>query len=276
MGLELPEIINISKQMEITFKGKTISDIILGERCQSIIKQGMCNLNKRKDEVLNSPIKSIEPHGKWIFIEFENELFLLLGEVIGKFLYHPDAEQIPSEYHVLFIFEDGTALTFQSSLYAFLLVVNDKQLNQHKYAGNVGPSPLSHEFNYPYFADVLSRYKNRGIKGVLNLQNEISGLGNAYINDILYESCIHPKMKVSALDDNKKEELYENIIKIIKLAVNEGGSSSEYNLFGKNGNYDRIMDQKSKDVKCKRCGTKIVKMNVLGSSSYVCPVCQKI
>lgn len=79
MGLELPEIINLSKQMEITFKGKTISDIILGERCQSIIKQGMCNLNKRKDEVLNSPIKSIEPHGKWIFIEFENEIFLLLG-----------------------------------------------------------------------------------------------------------------------------------------------------------------------------------------------------
>lgn len=276
MGFELPEILNLSQEMRNTINGKVIKEIVLGERLKSLVKQGMSNLDQRKDEILNSPIKSIEAKGKWIFIKFENELFLLLGEIIGKFLYHSESDQIPSKYHVLFKFEDGTFLTFQSSLYAFLLVADEEQLKEHKYAGNIGPSPVDKEFTYSYFDEVLSRYKNRGIKGVLNLQGEISGLGNAYINDILYKAKIHPKTKVSALTDDQKKELYETIADVMNLAVKEGGSSTEYDLFGEPGKYVRIMDKKSKDMMCERCGSKIVKMNVLGSSSYVCPKCQKI
>ncbi len=58
--------------------------------------------------------------------------------------------------------------------------------------------------------------------------------------------------------------------------MKEGGSSNEHDLFGKKGKYIRKMDQHSKDMKCERCGTKIVKINVLGSSSYLCPECQKL
>lgn len=276
MGFELPEVINLSKQMETHLIGKTINEIILGERCNNIIKQGMCNLDKRKDEILASPIKSVEGRGKWIFVKFENEMFLLLGEIIGKFRFCTDIDQIPSEYHIIFKFEEGTALTFQSSLYAFLVVADEKQLKEHKYAGNIGLTPLDKEFTYSYFDKLLSQYKNRGIKGVLNLQGEISGLGNAYINDILYESCIHPKTKISALKPNKKKKLFENILKIIKLAVKDGGSSTEQDLFGQHGKHVRKMNQHSKDMKCGRCGFKIVKINVLGSSSYICPECQKL
>lgn len=37
MGFELPEVINLSKQMETHLIGKTINEIILGERCNNII-----------------------------------------------------------------------------------------------------------------------------------------------------------------------------------------------------------------------------------------------
>lgn len=276
MGLELPEILNLSRQMETTLNGKIITEIILGDRSKSLIKQGMCNLDKRNGEILNSPIKSVKTRGKWIFLGFENGKFLLLGEIIGKFLYHHEADQIPLKYHVLFEFEDRTALTFQSSLYAFLEVIDKEQLKNHKYAGNLGPSPVDNTFTYSYFADVLSKYKNRGIKGVLNLQSEISGLGNTYINDILYHAKIHPKAKVSTLNDAKKKKLYDTIIEIMDLAVKKKGSSNEYDLFGEPGAYARMTDQLTKNIKCERCGAKIVKMNVLGSSSYICPECQKI
>lgn len=275
VGFELPEIIKLSKQMDITIKGKIITEIILGDRSKSLIKQGMCNLDKRKDEIQNSPIKSIKTQGKWIFLEFQNGKILMLGEIIGKFLYHSKDDEIPPNYHVLFKFEDGTALTFQSSLYAFLEVADKEQLENHKYAGNLGPSPIDKEFTYSYFDNVLSRYKNRGIKGVLNLQSEISGLGNAYINDILYSAKIHPKSKVSILSDEEKKKLYDVLVKTINQAIKEGGSFKEYDLFGETGKYVRIADQSTKDMKCVRCGAKIVKMNVLGSSSYICPECQK-
>ncbi|MDY6964727.1 MAG: zinc finger domain-containing protein [Halobacteriota archaeon] len=108
------------------------------------------------------------------------------------------------------------------------------------------------------------------------MQSEISGLGDAYINDILYEAKIHPKKKVSELKDDEKKDLYDATIKIIKSAIKGAGSSDEYDLFGKPGNYKRIMDKDSVGTKCKRCVAEIVKTNVLGSSAYTCPNCQKI
>lgn len=276
MGFELPEILKLSKQMELTIRGKIITEIILGNRSKSLIKQGMCNLDKRGDEILNTPIKSIKSHGKWIFLEFENGKFLMLGEIIGKFLYHQEDDEIPPNNHILFKFKDGTALTFQSSLYAFLEVAEKKQLENHKYAGKLGPSPLDKEFTYSYFDGVLSKYKNRGIKGVLNLQSEISGLGNAYINDILYHAKIHPKSKVSALNDDEKKRLYDIIIETMNNAIKEGGSFREYDLFGEKGNYIRLADQNIKNLKCEICGSEMEKINVLGSSSYICPKCQKL
>lgn len=276
MGLELPEILNLYQQMDKTLKNKVIIEIILGKRSKGIIKLGMCNLDKRKDEILNSPIKSLKTRGKWIFLEFENGMFLLLGEVIGKFRYYEDEKEILDNYHILFKFKDQKALTFQSSLYAFIVVADQEELKKHKYAGNIGPSPLDEEFTYEYFNKVLTNYKNRGIKGVLNIQSEIAGLGNAYINDILYQAKIHPKAKVSTLNSAKIKELYAIIIKTMNSAAEAGGSFKEYDLYGEKGNYVRIGDQPIKNMKCTRCGANMVKMNVLGSSSYLCPRCQKI
>lgn len=277
MGLELPEILNLAKEMETTLKGKTIKNITLSDRSASLIKQGMCNLDERKDEIIASKIKGVNTKGKWIFLEFDNGKLLLLGEIIGKFLYHKNQSEIPKKYHVLFDFDDGASLTFQSSLYAFLEVATKEELNEHKYAGNLGPSPDNDdEFSYRFFADLLSRYEKKAIKAVLNMQSEISGLGNGYINDILYEAKIHPKKKVSELKDDEKKKLYDNTVKIVKSAIKGAGSSDEYDLFGKPGNYKRIMDKNSVGTKCKRCGAKIVKTNVLGSSAYTCPDCQKI
>jgi formamidopyrimidine-DNA glycosylase len=276
MGLELPEILNLSRQMEKTLKNKIISEIVLGERSKGLIKQGMCSLDEKGDEILNSPIKSVKSRGKWIFIGFKNEMFLVLGELIGKFRYLEDEKDFPDSYHVLFQFTDGSALSFQSSLYAFLLAADKEEIHDHKYAGNIGPSPVDEEFTYSYFCDILSKYNNRGIKGVLNLQGELSGLGNAYINDILYKARIHPKAKVSSLKDSEKKELYDVIIETVNTAINKRGSIKEYDLFGETGNYVRLVDQPVKNMKCTICGVQMVKMNVMGSSSYVCPQCQRM
>jgi len=135
MGLELPEILNISKQMNSTIKGKTVNNVILGSRCAGLIKLGMCNLDKRKDEIINGTINSVQAKGKWIFLEFSNGRLLLLGELIGKLLYHRNDSELPKNYHVLFEFDDNSSLTFQSSLYGFLEIVDPEKLKMHKYAG---------------------------------------------------------------------------------------------------------------------------------------------
>lgn len=274
MGFELPEIIKLSKQMQDKLIGNKITDIILSERSGSIIKQGMSNLDKRKADILNSSIINITPKGKWIFLEFLNNNFLMLGEIIGKFSYIENGYPLPDKYHFIFRFGDGSNMTFQSSLYAFLTVATRDEKREHRYAGNIGPSPNEIDFTLQYFNQILLQNEKKLIKAALNVQDQISGLGNAYINDILFEAKIHPKRKVSDISQIDRSNLFESIIKIITSAIQLGGSVDEIDLYGKSGEYIRAMD-KSIPL-CRRCGTKIVKENILGSSSYYCPKCQKI
>ncbi|NMC77544.1 MAG: hypothetical protein GYA60_09675 [Candidatus Methanofastidiosa archaeon] len=260
--------------MQEKLVGKKITNIILTDRLNSMIKQGMSNLDKRKEEIINTNITRIYPKGKWIFLEFHNDNLLMLGEIIGKFSYFEKTNSLPSKYHVAFQFSDESYLTFQSSLYAFLTIATREEKRMHRYAGNIGPSPNEPDFSQDYFLKVMSQNEKKPIKAALNMQDLISGLGNVYINDILYDSKIHPKSKISSLTSNDLNTIYISIIRIINSAIELGGCSEEFDLYDLTGKYNRIMSKNRPH--CSRCGTKIVKENVLGSSSYYCPNCQKI
>ena len=274
MGFELPEVLKVSKQMKDKLMGKKITDVVLTEHSKSLIKQGMSNLDTRQNDILNTPIKKITPKGKWIFLEFQNDNFLMFGEIIGKFSYLEKGDSLPQKFHVSFQFDDGSNMTFQSSLYAFLTVATKDEKKIHRYAGNIGPSPNEIEFTSGYFNQILSQNEKKPIKAALNVQDQISGLGNVYINDILFEASIHPKRKVSDINQIERNNIYDSIIKITTSAVQLGGSVDEFDLYGNPGDYIRIMG-KSTSL-CRRCGEKVVKENILGSSSYYCPKCQKL
>ena len=273
MGLEIPEILTISEQMKENLLDKEITNIILTKHSESTIKQGMSNLDNRNKDILNSKIKRITSKGKWIFLEFKNGSILMFGEIIGKFLYIKKDLPLPPKYHVSFQFDDGSIVTLNLFLYAFIVVATLEEKKVHRYAGNIGISPNESEFTLDYFLHVLSNNENKSIKAALNLQEEMSGLGNAYINDILYMAKIHPKRKVSDLKEIERNNLYDSIIKTINSAIELGGSSDEYDLYGNLGKYVRLMGKNTNE--CKLCGNKILKENILGSSSYFCPVCQK-
>jgi len=272
MGFELPEILKISKQMEDKLMGKKITNIVLTEYSKSIIKQGMSNLDKRQNDILNNSIKKITPKGKWIFLEFQNGNFLMFGEIIGKFSYIEKGDSLPQKFHFSLQFDNDSNMTFQSSLYAFLTVATREEKKMHRYAGNIGPSPNEIDFTFDYFNQILLQNEKKPIKAVLNVQDQISGLGNAYINDILFEASIYPKRKVSDINQIEKNNLYTSILNIITSAIQLGGSADEFDLYGNPGEYARIMG-KSTSL-CRKCGEKIVKENILGSSSYYCPKCQ--
>ncbi|MCC7573031.1 MAG: hypothetical protein KO464_06550 [Candidatus Methanofastidiosum sp.] len=165
-------------------------------------------------------------------------------------------------------------MIFQSSLYAFLTIATRDEKNQHRYAGNIGPSPNESDFSLDYFLQVLSNNEKKPIKSVLNIQDQISGLGNAYINDILFESGIHPKRKVSNLNQIERNNIFDSIIKIITSAIQLGGSTDEFDLYGNSGEYSRMMDKNT--LVCRKRGEGVIKENILGSSSYLCPKCQKL
>ena len=73
-------------------------------------------------------------------------------------------------------------------------------------------------------------------------QKFIAGLGNIYVNEVIFLSKINPKTKVNYICHKKIHVLINNIKKVLKKAIIEGGSSIQNfnNTKGKKGNFQQF------------------------------------
>lgn len=275
---ELPEVLKLAKQMNDELKGKVITSAHLSDESASLLKMGFIHPLPRELEASfkKKTIDSVTGKGKWIFVKLKPEEYLLLGEITGKVLYHSDKETMPKKYHLKLEFADGSFLSVQVSFYGFIKVVKEEDLRVHRYPGKLGVSPIDEkEFTFQKFNDIFNEYGSKIVKYVLLDQTKIAGIGNGYVQDILFKAKIHPKRKAADIHENERKILYTAIKETLNKAIRLGGSEQEYDLFGNLGGHKRILDASMKGKPCPNCGTTIEKLNVLGSSSYICPTCQK-
>jgi formamidopyrimidine-DNA glycosylase len=276
---ELPEILKLAKQMNDTLKGKIIASANLNDATSaSLLKMGFIFPSPRELEtsLTKKTIDSTIGKGKWIYVKLKPEKYLLLGEISGKVLYHHDKETLPDKYHLKLDFADGSFLTVQVSFYGFIKIVKEEELEAHRYPGKLGVSPVDDkEFTLRKFNDILAEGRSKVVKYVLLEQTKIAGIGNGYLQDILFKAKIHPKRKAADLSEKERIALYNAVKETLNEAIRLGGSEQEIDLYGNLGGYRRILGEHMKGKPCPRCGTPIEKLNVLGSSSYICPSCQK-
>lgn len=280
MAFELPEAMIISNQMNAELRGKKIERAYMDPKeCASQIKQGFVNLPPEEFEkkVSGKTIHSVANRGKGIYVELEPNLYLVYSlETSGYILYHKNTDNLPEKWNTRLDFTDGSSLTVKIVAWGFSQVLTTDQLKTHKYLGKEEVSLVDEsEFSFEVFNEFLNKFENKPIKFILIRQGEaLSGIGNGYLQDILFVSRIHPKRKARGISEKERRTLYKTILKILKESVKKGGRDSEVDLYGQPGKYRVILDKRMKDQPCPECGTPIQKSNILGSTCYVCPKCQ--
>ena len=110
-------------------------------------------------------------------------------------------------------------------------------------------------------------------------QTFVSGLGNIYVNEALFLSKINPNKKCKNLGRESISSLIYSIRKILKLAIDQGGSSIKdfKNTHGKSGNFQQFFNVYGKENKnCSRISCKgiIKKISISNRSSFYCSICQ--
>jgi formamidopyrimidine-DNA glycosylase len=115
----------------------------------------------------------------------------------------------------------------------------------------------------------------KGIKGFLVTSKYINGIGNGYLQDILYRARLHPARKIPTLSGDEREQLYAAIQDTLAQAINLGGREDEHDLFDQTGCYRRVMSNQAIGWPCPNCRTPIEKLSYLGGACYICPSCQE-
>jgi formamidopyrimidine-DNA glycosylase len=271
MAFEIPEAVTVARQLNKELKGKTIDDVRLSAACVALIEQGFINLHTVR---LNGrKVDAITSLGKWINIHLEPEMYLLFAlETGGKILYHTNQASLPDKYHVRIDFNDRSFLTEQISGWGWAKGMLSEELETNRYPGHPGLCPLDEAaFTFPAFKRILAEDGSKITRQVLLDQNKIAGIGNGYLQDILFKAHIHPKRKVGSLNEEEQLRLYQAVCETLAEAVHLGGCEFSVDLYGRPGRYHRLMSEASKGQPCPRCSTLIEKISVLGGSCYICP-----
>ena len=163
--------------------------------------------------------------------------------------------------------------------FGFIKVFKTNKLYSSSHLNKLGPEPLSKKFNFHYFKNNISNRKVC-LKDLLMSQKFIAGLGNIYVNEALFLSKINPKVRSNKTSLKKIKLLISNIKKVLKKAIQEGGSSIKNfnNIKGKKGKYQQFLNVYGRQGNsCSRsnCIGIIRRIRISNRSTFYCNKCQK-
>lgn len=146
-----------------------------------------------------------------------------------------------------------------------------------------GVSHIARDLLDPHFdaSSVVERIrkKNSGIKRVLLDQGILSGIGNIYADEALWQAKLHYNKPASSISRKKLSDLIAISAEVLEKAVLQGGTSfdEQYkNVNGESGYFSQSLNAYGQTgLPCKRCGTLIKREAWANRGSHFCPKCQK-
>jgi formamidopyrimidine-DNA glycosylase len=187
--------------------------------------------------------------------------------------------KLPNKHsHIIFELDHGVLYYNDTRMFGYLLYYPSvKDFEKDKHFDLYGVEPLSKEFTFEHFYNSLKK-KTGKIKTVLMDQKIVTGLGNIYADESLFEAKIRPDRKASSVTSAEAKKLHTAIIRIISRAIKVGGSSvATYRLLDNTrGNYAREHKVYGKaGEKCTNCHKILLPTVVGGRTTVFCPRCQK-
>lgn len=140
---------------------------------------------------------------------------------------------------------------------------------------DLGPEPLTREFTKARFLEIAAKSRLPA-KLFLMDQSKIAGLGNIYVAEVLFRSCIHPRKPINQIPPAKLESLHGEIKEVLRSAVQSiyKAYRSPEGFRNHNDDFERFVYGLA-GKPCKVCGNKIQRITQGGRSTYFCPHCQR-
>ena len=271
---ELPEVETVRQGLE---------DLLVGKRIEKIRfaypRMVVTGADELMAKALGQTFRAVRRRGKYLILELDDYLILSHLRMEGKYLSFPSHEMPQNKhFHAFFDLSDGTCLVYQDVRKFGTMDLLEKGEELPYFAKRrLGPEPVAEDFILSDFASRL-RTSKKPIKSHLLDQTLVVGLGNIYVDEVLWASRVHPLKPSNQLSSTEVASLHAEIIRILALAVAKRGSTirTYQNAFGEIGSMQDFLAVYGRTGQpCQVCQTPIVKFKVGGRGSHVCPECQK-
>ena len=266
---ELPEIHHLARQMHRTLHGRRIAGVDVKQpKCLNMPPQAFADL------LVGKTIDRVTSRGKWIFTHLDPGANLLVSLGMGGDLLWHKRGAVPDRYQLRIGFADGSCLTIRFWWFGYAHAVADGDLSAHKMTGTLGLNPLDRrEFTLARFHALLEGRRG-AIKAFLMDQGNVAGIGNVYIQDILFKARLHPNRPISRIGPREQAALYRAVVGSLTAAARLGGLAFEKDLHGRGGGVSTFLIGYREGKRCPRCGARVRKIRTGATTSFICPRCQ--
>lgn len=213
---------------------------------------------------------------KYILAEFETHSMLWHLGMSGSFRICDEHEALRKHDHLIIQFEDTQLRYHDPRRFGCIIWLNEE--SQTKLIDTLGPEPLSEEFHAEYLAEKFKN-KNVGTKVAIMDNHIVVGVGNIYATESLFNLGIHPAQPASSLTKAQIQKLVIEIKRILKQAIDLGGSTlRDYsNAMGENGYFQQnLLAYGRAGEMCINCETTLENLKLGQRASVFCPQCQPL
>lgn len=267
----MPELV------EVETTRRDLSKIIEGKKIRKVqIFLDKIVYNK-KDEFIKhtegKTILNVKRRGKWLLFELEDKYIIIHFRMEGRFYLKSVNSEIDKHDYVIFNFDDFSLHYNDPRLFGKMEVIDKENIIKFFEEKKLGLEYDDINLTPKYLKDKFKTH-HTDIKKLLLDQSYITGIGNIYADEILFESNLSPKCYADKISKNKLQEIIDNTKIVFERSLKCKGTYP--NIDGKRGIFENHLKVHMREGKpCYVCGSIIKKEKVGGRGTYYCPKCQK-
>jgi formamidopyrimidine-DNA glycosylase len=198
---ELPDLQAFSHNLQKRLDGKTLKEVKVHTTRLNV------TATELKKALEGSELKQVRREGKELYLEFKDGAILALHLMLRGQLYLDEEDH---KYSIIeLLFDDGLKLTLTDFQKAATPTLNPEPKD--------APDALDERVDFDFLKKVL-RTKKSVVKNILLDQHIIRGIGNAYADEILWDTKISPFSIGNKIPENKIKDLVKSIRSVLKHA----------------------------------------------------------
>jgi formamidopyrimidine-DNA glycosylase len=272
---ELPEVETIARGVNTRVRGDRIKDAWFSEHKQPFKTPA----SVQEKGLIGRTILSVHRTGKHIVCELGEagkdepcvQWIVHLG-MTGRLLVTTPEGPVAKHTHARLSLESGREIRFVDAR-------RFGRLELRELKGTEGFSAAGHEPMTIAAAEFAELFRGRklAIKAALLNQHLLSGVGNIYADESLFQAGIRPRRRAGRLTRDELERLRISLRAVLAHAIHLGGSSvSDYvDADGVRGFFqlEHCVYLRT-GLPCRICGMPIKRIIVAGRGTHYCPNCQ--
>lgn len=216
--------------------------------------------------------ESVERRGKFILFGISGGRLLSINPMLtGALQYCTPKQRVYKRTCLRFTLSDGRELRYvDDKQMGMVYYIDEQKAAEIPRLHEQGPDVLD-EFTFDEFKDSLKRFHGE-IKGVLTRGRVISGIGNAWSDEILFAAQIYPFKRRKALSEDELRRLYDESRRVVADAIPLVRDRIGADIHLKARDFLQVHNRGGKP--CPRCGNAISQITANKRITSYCRRCQ--